>query len=94
MTSPKREERKKEIALKAMDVFAIHGFHQSSIRTLSAALNISKGTLYDYFESKEDIIVYVSREYLLGVYKNEIDKLRNDSKAKNLSARETVRASF
>ncbi len=94
MTRQDREEKKRQIALKAMDVFAVNGFHQSSIRALASALNISKGTLYEYFESKEDIIRYVAQEYLLNIYKSEIEDFYKDAVNKNLSPKETIRSLF
>ncbi len=57
--SPKmvdKEQRKKELALAALDIFAERGFESASISQISEAAGIGKGTIYEYFESKEELI--------------------------------------
>ena len=57
--SPKivdKQQRKKELALAALDVFAEKGFESASISQISEAAGIGKGTVYEYFESKEELI--------------------------------------
>lgn len=58
--SPKlidKTQRKTEIALVALDLFAEHGFEATSISQVAQAAGIGKGTIYEYFESKDDLIV-------------------------------------
>jgi AcrR family transcriptional regulator len=58
--SPKlidKEERKKEIALVALDLFAEKGFETTSISEVAKAAGIGKGTIYEYFSSKEELIL-------------------------------------
>ncbi len=40
----------------ALELFAINGFHTTSIADISKAAGISKGLLYNYFDSKEVLI--------------------------------------
>ena len=57
--SPKKvdkEERKQEIALIALDLFASQGIEKSSISQIAKAAGIGKGTVYEYFASKEEIV--------------------------------------
>ena len=57
--SPKivdKERRKHEIALVALEVFAEKGFESASISQIAEAAGIGKGTVYEYFASKEDLI--------------------------------------
>ena len=57
--SPKfvdKDERKKEIALSALDLFASQGIERTSISRIAKAVGIGKGTVYEYFASKEDIV--------------------------------------
>jgi AcrR family transcriptional regulator len=51
-----RETRKKEILETALELFANEGFYATSISKIAANAGISKGLLYNYFESKEDLI--------------------------------------
>ena len=51
-----REKRKKEILDTALELFANEGFYATSISKIAAKAGISKGLLYNYFDSKEDLI--------------------------------------
>ena len=58
-SSPARlplEERRRRILKTAVQVYAQHGFHQTGMRQLCAALGMSAGALYRYFTGKESII--------------------------------------
>ena len=48
--------RRSEIARKAMGLFAKNGFESTPIRQITAHAGIGKGTFYDYFVDKEDIL--------------------------------------
>lgn len=49
-------ERRRRILETAVQVYAQHGFHQTGMRQLCAALGMSAGALYRYFRGKESII--------------------------------------
>ena len=49
-------ERRRRILETAVKVYAQHGFHQTGMRQLCAALGMSAGALYRYFPGKESII--------------------------------------
>ena len=51
-----RENRKKTILDSALKVFARDGYHNASISKISKHAGISKGLLYNYFESKEELL--------------------------------------
>ncbi len=51
-----RETRKKAILNTALELFATEGFDQTSISRIASRAGISKGLLYNYFKSKEDLI--------------------------------------
>ncbi len=48
--------KRAEIARKAMDLFAKSGFENTPIREITSYAGIGKGTFYDYFSDKEDIL--------------------------------------
>ena len=50
------EERRRRILETAVQVYSQHGFHQTGMRQLCAALGMSPGALYRYFPGKEAII--------------------------------------
>lgn len=52
----------------ARDEFAAHGFHDASLNRVIEAAGISKGSMYYYFDGKEDLFAHVTRvefEHLL-----------------------------
>ena len=51
------EERKKQILDAAMAVFSRMGFHKARMDDIVEESGLSKGTLYWYFKSKDDIII-------------------------------------
>lgn len=51
-----REARKGQIMQTAMDLFAKEGYGHISIATLAKEAGISKGLIYNYFESKEQLL--------------------------------------
>ncbi len=61
-----KEKRKTDIALAAMDLFAEEGFEKTTISSIAQRMGIGKGTVYEYFSSKEELII----EVILTVYKN------------------------
>jgi len=66
---PKKEEQFEEIRQKsrakimetALELFAKNGFHNTSISKIAKAAGVSKGLMYNYYESKEallDVILF------------------------------------
>lgn len=53
------EERTQQILDAAMVVFANSGFHQARMDDIAEEAGVSKGTLYWYFDSKDDIILRI-----------------------------------
>ncbi|MDZ7744055.1 MAG: TetR/AcrR family transcriptional regulator [Bacteroidota bacterium] len=54
-----RESKKKLILDSALDLFANQGFHATSISSIAKKAKISKGLLYNYFESKEKLLMEI-----------------------------------
>jgi len=50
-------KKRREIALAALDVFAEDGFEGASVSKIADLANIGKGTVYEYFETKEEIFL-------------------------------------
>lgn len=69
---PRRRERRKdarpsEILDAALDVFAEKGFAAAKLDDIAARAGISKGTLYLYFTSKEELLKGVVRERIVNM---------------------------
>ena len=52
-----REARRATILTSALEVFAEHGYHQTSVTDLVKAAGVARGTFYLYFESKDAIFI-------------------------------------
>ena len=48
----------------ALDEFATHGYGRASLNQIIAAAGISKGSMYYYFNDKEDLYAYAIRDQL------------------------------
>ena len=68
------EERKKQILEAAISVFARLGFHKARMDDIVEASGLSKGALYWYFDSKDDIIRNIM-EYVFGSSMKEFNSL-------------------
>jgi len=51
-----KEEAKAKIAKAARVVFAKKGYHDATMNDIAKEVGVSKGALYSYFESKEDLL--------------------------------------
>ena len=68
--SPKivdRDEKRKNIGSAALTHFARNGFHSSSMSSIARSAGVGKGTIYEYFSSKEDLINYSLTLYVQGI---------------------------
>ena len=60
-----REERQSSILDAARQVFFAQGIHNATMDDVAAAAEVSKGTVYLYFQSKETILATLLQEGLL-----------------------------
>jgi len=58
-----RIEKKQQIINAALKLFANYGFHETSISKIAKEAWISKGLLYNYFESKESLLREIMAEF-------------------------------
>jgi AcrR family transcriptional regulator len=59
-----KARRKEEILQAARDVFFGKGFHRATVDDVAERAELSKGTIYLYFESKEEILAHLLLEGL------------------------------
>lgn len=80
------EERRRQILEAASEVFARKGFYEARMEDIAEQTGLSKGTLYLYFESKDDLIIAILDLIFQGEF-NQLEKLDY----LNLSASEAIR---
>lgn len=71
MEQKNHEETKRErIIRKALETFASKGFHTATMAEVARAASVAKGSLYNYFESKEELLKSLILENV-----GEVDKM-------------------
>lgn len=63
-----REERKNLIMNAALDRFANVGFHAATISQIAKHAGISKGLMYNYFKSKEELLAGIVNRSVSEIY--------------------------
>ena len=67
------EARRNQILDAAAQVFAEKGFHRATTREIASTAGISEGTIYNYFDSKEDLLVGImTRLAMLDTFDEEL----------------------
>ncbi|GJQ34088.1 MAG: TetR/AcrR family transcriptional regulator [Anaerolineales bacterium] len=64
LTEEEQEKRRHEIFHQVVNIFLKKGFQETSMREIAEAAGLGKSTLYDYFKTKEDILVYFFEDQL------------------------------
>ena len=62
-----KEKKRKEIMEAAIAVFSRTGYHRTKIKDIADEAGLGKGTVYEYFDSKEDLFLKMA-EHLFGQY--------------------------
>jgi AcrR family transcriptional regulator len=78
--SPKfvdKTEKINEIATAALCIFAQKGYAATSVEQIAEAAGIGKGTVYEYFPSKEDIFVHAINEWIMDLINRMVEKTRD-----------------
>jgi AcrR family transcriptional regulator len=64
LTEEEQEKRRHEIFHKVVNVFLKKGFQETSMREIAETAGLGKSTLYDYFRTKDDILLYYFEDQL------------------------------
>lgn len=68
MTTPLKQKRKEQILRAALKVFGEEGFHNGTVEDIAIEAGLGKGTIYEYFASKQEIfeqmILNILKDYL------------------------------
>ena len=58
LTEEEQEKRRHEIFHSVVNIFLKKGFQETSMREIAEVAGLGKSTLYDYFKTKDDILIY------------------------------------
>jgi len=80
-----RNEKKKVIIDAALELFADKGYASTSISCIAEKANISKGLMYNYFKSKEELLKTIVQSFL-----DEIGEMLDPNRDDILSKEEAI----
>src|SRR6266550_8540812 len=60
---PRPESKRERILRAAIDIFAQSGYFNAKVSEIAKAAGVADGTIYLYFDSKEDLLISVFREH-------------------------------
>ncbi len=83
----RKEHRPQEITAAAFDVFAEQGYAGARVEEVARRAGISKGLLYRYFATKEDLFKAVIRSVVV----RRVDRLLEEVERSELSAEDLLR---
>jgi AcrR family transcriptional regulator len=64
----RQEWQRRYIQERAMSVFAASGYHGTTMEQVAEAAEVSKGTLYNYFRSKEELFASLIEQGVEGLF--------------------------
>jgi TetR/AcrR family transcriptional regulator, cholesterol catabolism regulator len=86
LTEEEQAKRRHEIFHQVVSVFLKKGFQETSMREIAEAAGLGKSTLYDYFKTKDDILVYFFEDQI-----NDLTAAAQEIARKNITANERLR---
>ena len=58
------EQRRNQIMEAAVELFRTQGYHATTMRNICQKAKVNRGSVYDYFGSKSDILVYIYKQVM------------------------------
>jgi AcrR family transcriptional regulator len=86
LTEEELAKRRHEIFHQVVTVFMKKGFHETSMHEIAQAAGLGKSTLYDYFKTKDEILIYFFEDQL-----NNMTEEAQKVALQNLSADKRLR---
>lgn len=65
LTEEELAKRRHEIFHQVVSVFVKKGFHETSMREIAESAGLGKSTLYDYFKTKDEILLYFFEDQIV-----------------------------
>ena len=69
LTPEQQEERREEIISVALQLIEKNGFQKTSMREIAILANMGKSSLYDFFKTKDEIVVYAVEKEIVETIK-------------------------
>lgn len=75
MIKEKKKLKRENIAKSCLELFSTNGFHNVTVSEIAKTAGIGKGTIYEYFANKEDIVLELM-ECLQSEYDKKLVELK------------------
>jgi AcrR family transcriptional regulator len=85
-----KSDKKEFIIKKAFEVFLSKGYESASMTILHRELNISRGAMYRYFPSKDDLFIAVVDKYIFEM----LDKFQPNEETEQLTVAKRIELSY
>jgi AcrR family transcriptional regulator len=69
LTTEELSRRRHEVFASSVDIFIEKGFRETSMREIAEAAGMGKSSLYDYFKTKDEILLWAVEDELLDLTK-------------------------
>ena len=79
LTDEEQQRRRKEIFEASLHLFLEKGFNETSMREIAEASGVGKSTLYDYYKSKDEILVSYFQSEIERLTSRAAEIIRQDS---------------
>lgn len=86
LTEKEQAKRRHEIFHQVVGIFLKKGFQETSMREIAEAAGLGKSTLYDYFKTKDDILLYFFEDQI-----NDLTEAAQKIALQNIPADERLR---
>jgi TetR/AcrR family fatty acid metabolism transcriptional regulator len=73
--------KRERILRAAVDVFADHGYFNAKVAQIAKAAGVADGTIYLYFDGKEDLLITIFREHTRSYLQSLEQQLANVNRA-------------
>lgn len=74
----RREQKKKDILKAALSLFQEYGVQKVTIAEIAKKAHVSQVTIYNYFESKDNLIYHVFKYYVDNIWEEQKEMLESD----------------
>ncbi|MGM8215052.1 TetR/AcrR family transcriptional regulator [Bacillaceae bacterium W0354] len=86
--------KQKQIIEVSIDLFAKKGFHATSVQEIVDQANVAKGSFYNYFQSKEDLVISMYDYYYALLMKKMYEVKNKDNPKQSLEAQLNIYFKF
>ena len=70
--------RREQIIQAAAGLFSSKGFHRTTTRDIAEAAEVSEGTLYNYFEDKDDLFFQCADTIFFEMYRHVWQEIKDE----------------